>query len=124
VKDLDFMKMMSGLGFQVFGVDEEGVFEVKTAKLMKDALKDFRGSAALYQLSTPMVWEGYSDNDRQEFDYVVVSSAVVPFSGPETYIFGADKDGKVLNWSELPGSRRGSYSHADVLREAGYEATD
>ena len=91
------------------------------AKLIKDCSEDFRGHAALYKLSTPMVYEGYMEDSTEEFDYVVVSQSQVPFSGPETYIFGADKNGKVLNWSELDGSRRGSYSHAAVLGFAGYE---
>jgi hypothetical protein len=94
----------------------------RTAKFIRD-LDDFRGHAALYKLSTPLIHEGY-DDVQTNHSYVVVSSAHVPFSGPETYIFGANKHGEVVNWSELEGSRRGVYSHADVLRKAGYEVVE
>jgi hypothetical protein len=95
--------------------------EMKTATFIKK-LDDFRGDARLYKLSDPMVYESYYDDEKNKsYDYVVVSSANVPFSGPETYIFGADKKGEVVDWMDLPGSRRGSYSHEDVLEAAGYK---
>jgi hypothetical protein len=96
----------------------------KTAKLIKDGLRDFNGHASLYRLSEPIITERFNDGGVEEpfsTHYVIVSSANVPFSGPETYIFPANARGNVVNWGELEGSRRGSYSHADVLRFAGYE---
>jgi hypothetical protein len=56
----------------------------------------------------------------QQTEYVVVSAVVATFSGPETYIFPADKDSKVLNWLELNGSFRGALDHAEALKGAGY----
>lgn len=55
------------------------------------------------------------------YQYVVVSAVRVPFSGPETYIFKADSQGKVADWAELEGSFRGALDHARALRGAGYE---
>jgi hypothetical protein len=64
----------------------------------------------LYRLSEPL--DGHT--------YVVVSAAVVPHSGPETYIFGADADGNVADMDELQGSFRGDMNHETALRYAGY----
>ena len=54
-------------------------------------------------------------------EYVVVSAADVMYSGPETYIFGADENGEVVDWLELPGSFRGKLDHVAALEGAGYE---
>ncbi len=49
-------------------------------------LDTFTGDAALYRVEPPMRGR-YSGVGP--FSFVVVSAADVPFSGPETYIFGA-----------------------------------
>ena len=99
----------------------------KTATFIKEA-PDFRGDARLYAISPPL--EGHSwDEDENgkyidtthQYEYVIVSATVVPFSGPETYIFGADATGKVLGWLELRGSFKGGLDHEKALRGAGYE---
>lgn len=82
----------------------------KTATLVKK-LNGFHGEARLYRLSEPL--------DGNE--HVAVSAVVVPYSGPETYIFPADSDGKVASWGELDGSFRGSLDHEEALHGAGYE---
>lgn len=51
---------------------------------------------------------------------VVVSAADVPYSGPETFIFGANEKGEISDWGELPGSYRGGLDHEQALRNAGY----
>lgn len=96
----------------------------KTATLVKDGL--LRGEAALYQLSEPM--PGVDDEGPGDFEYVIVSA--VDFVGgggglfngpePETYIFGADAEGNVVEWVELPGSFRGAKDHGAALEGAGY----
>lgn len=50
-------------------------------------------------------WKG----DLVPVEYVVVSALPAAFDTgePETYIFESDESGKVLDWSELPGSFRG-----------------
>lgn len=53
--------------------------------------------------------------------FVVVSATVAPFSGAETYIFAANEEGEVDDWSELDGSYRGGLNHAEALQGAGYE---
>lgn len=76
---------------------------------------DMRGNAALYRLS-----EALEDYDGNKHEYVVVSAVDVPFSGPETYIFGANENGAIVDWMELPGSFRGALDHNEALEGAGY----
>lgn len=38
----------------------------------------------------------------------------------ETYIFGCDKNGEVLDWAELHGSLKDTFSHKEALENAGY----
>lgn len=85
---------------------------MKTATLVK-VIKQVNGMVvrqALYKLSKPL--EGHK--------YVVVSAANVVFSGPETYIFGANAKGEVTDWIDLEGSYRGGFSHEKALSNAGY----
>ena len=60
-----------------------------TATLIKNDLENWNGHAALYQLNPPL-----EDYDGNKHKYVVVSAAIAPFSGPETYIFGANNKGE------------------------------
>lgn len=83
---------------------------MKAAIKLKENMKGFRGVASLYHLTEPL--EG--------FEYVVVSS-ITTIVGPETFIFGADKEGVIQDWNDLPGSLRGSLEHSDALSRAGYE---
>ena len=91
---------------------------MKTATFKK-RLETFTGDAALYELSEPLKPYAIDENDS-EYNYVVVSAAIA-WGGPETYIFGADESGNVLDWLELPGSIRGIYCHKTALENAGYE---
>lgn len=88
---------------------------MSTAHLIKSNLPRYDGDAALYRVDPPMA------DDDGTTEYVVVSAANVPPSGPETYIFAADEDGEVTSWGELYGSFRGGLDHAEALRGAGYE---
>lgn len=84
---------------------------MKTATKVKDLVgkrADIR--AAVYHLSEPL--DGHT--------YVRVSAVDAPFSGPETYIFGSDEDGEVVDWGELEGSFCGGMNHEKALRNAGY----
>jgi len=80
-----------------------------TATLIRP-LRGGISKSALYRLSQPL--HGYS--------YVVVS-ALNDKHAHETYIFGADAKGKILDWVELPGSLRGADDHAAALQGAGYD---
>jgi hypothetical protein len=84
-----------------------------TATFVKN-LDNFRGDASLYHVDPPI-----KNYDDREFPYVVVSAADA-FGYPETYIFGADEDGEVLDWVELPGSFKGALDHERALEDAGY----
>jgi len=95
---------------------------MKTAQQIEitDA-REWNGDARLYKLSVPMVAYSWLDQRTIECEYVVVSAANVPFSGPETYIFGCDANGNVSDWSELEGSFRGGHDHNAALEAAGYD---
>lgn len=82
----------------------------KTASYIRD-IDEWNGEAKLYKLSEPL--EGYS--------FVVVSSVVVMFSGPETYVFPSNKNGEVTDWRELKGSYKGDLNHEKALKNAGYK---
>jgi hypothetical protein len=87
----------------------------KKATFVKN-IEGWTADAKLYKV-TPSV----EHREGELTAYVIVSAAVVPFSGPETYIFPANEDGDVLNWGELDGSYRGGLDHEEALRGAGYE---
>ena len=84
----------------------------------------------LWRLSAPIRTEAmtvsesngvrYFSDGTAYTNYVVTSAANVPFSGPETYLFPADKDGKIINWLELEGSFRGDLDHQQAIRNAGW----
>jgi len=95
--------------------------KTKTATFIKEMPSNGISEQKLYQVSPPM--QSYSWDEEEtpsEFDFVIVSAAYVPMSGPETYIFGADSDGEVVNWGELPGSYKGGLNHKQALGGAGY----
>lgn len=72
--------------------------------------------SALYMLDKPM-----KDCDDNHVKYVIVSSADVPFSGPETFIFPATGEGEVTSFIELEGSFQGGLCHKTALNNAGYK---
>lgn len=92
----------------------------KKAVFVKDVSKNFNGEAALYRLSPPMEIRDWDENVTGTTDYVVVSAAMVPYTGPETYIFPANENGEVVSWGELDGSFRGELNIPAALRNAGY----
>ncbi len=96
----------------------------KTAKLIKKLKRNFRGDARLYKVNPPMKYledDKIDDSKETKTSYVVISATVAMFSGAETYIFSADKNGDITEWSEMEGSYRGSLDHAKALRNAGYK---
>lgn len=92
---------------------------MKTAKWLKDC-KGFTGSASLYELSEPVEY-GWSDKGpKPTTSYVIVSATHALYTEPETYIFPANQEGEILDWSELDGSYRGGLSHDEALKDAGF----
>ena len=89
-------------------------------------LSGFRGNATLWKVSPPMETDAWDpDGTRRvlEFSHVVVSAVedyIHGFGVRETYIFGADETGKVLNWLELPGSTKGIVSPDKIFSKLGY----
>jgi hypothetical protein len=68
--------------------------------------------ASLYRMDPPH--EGASH---------VIVSAINDAYAHETYIFASGEDAKVSNWTEMFGSAKGTTSHEDALRGAGYEVS-
>lgn len=92
---------------------------MKTATLVGsfDEARNENVKQSLYKMNPPH--EGY--------EYVIASSLyemVGRHQLDETYLFGADKGGEILNWSELSGSMKGTQSHAEALNHAGYSVID
>lgn len=75
----------------------------------------------VYRLDPPYETRDWDDNPTGSTEFVWVSATIAMFSGPETYIFASDADGKVSNWGELPGSFQGGLDHEAALRGMGYE---
>lgn len=99
---------------------------MKTATLIRESLPGFQGDARLYRLDPPAEWTRYDDDGEPvavPTTHVVVSAADAMYSGPETYIFPADGQGKVTSWGEMDGSFRGAFDHARALQGLGYEVT-
>lgn len=97
---------------------------MQTATFVK-RLTGFNGDARLYRLDKPIEYQDW-DSDADAYvtkhsEYVVVSAVHAMFSGPETYMFPADKDGNITDWGEIGASQRGTLSHETVLTESGYE---
>lgn len=88
---------------------------MKTATLVNERESEtgmgYMAKQLHYRLSAPL--EGYK--------YVVVSAANTFDHGPETYIFGADRDGEITDWNELEGSFVGGLDHERALEGAGYQ---
>jgi hypothetical protein len=83
---------------------------MKTAELIKDVSGKFIGCAVLYKLDPPL--DGHV--------YVVASGVDAMFSGPETLIFPANKNGDVVDWGEIGGSR-GFMNPNAAIQDEGYE---
>lgn len=94
---------------------------MKTATLIKDYLPGFNGHAQLWKLSEPLSGTTWDEDNATEYEYVIVVASV-PFSRPETYIFGSNEQGGIMDWGELEGSFRGGLAHpGKAITEAGYE---
>jgi len=84
------------------------------ATRVRSNLRGFTGVAHLWRLSPPVAHGGGL------VDYVVTSATLAAYSGPETYIFPANPDGKVSDWGEMSGSYRGGLDHEQAIRNSGW----
>lgn len=91
---------------------------IKTATFVKQ--RNAQGEGRVYRLNPPIVHTDWNGENPVEFEHVWVSAVDVMFSGPETYIFGSDENGEVLDWGELEGSYKGGLDHERALVDAGY----
>ena len=101
---------------------------MNTATFIKSE-KTSKGEMRLYKLSVPQpygrcLWD--EDVEKTYTEYVMVSAIYVAFDTgrPETYIFPADKDGKIMGWGEMDGSFQGGYNHERALRNAGFKVVE
>ena len=83
------------------------------------------GQAVLIKLDEPIEY-----GDEGTTDYVYVSAAqvgrligVYDYPINEVYLFPADENGEVLDWWELPGSRRGTDNIRMTMMDAGYDVS-
>lgn len=81
-----------------------------------ERLDGARGERRLFRMVPPLAAAWGEDG---EHTYVIASAAVVPFSGPEVYLFPATPDGEIESYSELDGSMRGTLDIDSVVRGAG-----
>ena len=68
--------------------------------------------------SRQTLWKAEPPLDGNE--YIITSASDVMFTGAETYIFPADKDGNITDWCELRGSYRGELNHKRCFSNIGY----
>ncbi len=92
-----------------------------TAKEIRK-IDGWTADARLFKLSEPVPygWDWDEENTKGLTDYVIISAALVPFSGAETYIFPAKKDGTAIEMLEMPGSFQGGLDHAAAIAGAGW----
>ncbi|AXQ60088.1 hypothetical protein NTR1_86 [Nocardia phage NTR1] len=81
-----------------------------------DQAESARGEQRFFRMVPPLpaAW-----GEEGEHTYVIASAAVVPFSGPETYLFPATPDGMIESYGELDGSQRGTLDIDYVVANAG-----
>lgn len=65
----------------------------------------------LWKLTEPYTVRGWGDEPDQTTEYVITSAVNALFSGPETYVFPANKQGEVIDFCEIDGSFRGDLDH-------------
>ena len=99
---------------------------MKTYKYIK-TLNGWNGDAALYHVSPSMVYHDWDENNKMiniKIDYVIVSAATAPYSGPETFIFPAShnsiKTNSPISFQNLMGSFKGELNHEQAFSNAGY----
>jgi hypothetical protein len=97
--------------------------KLKTAKFVRHIDENPVSDQNLYKLSVSVPYDYDYDKERflKKTKYVIVSAVIVLGTGPETFIFPADKNGQILDWGELEGSYRGGLNHDKALRKAGFE---
>lgn len=86
---------------------------MKTATLLEERSNTFRGYANLYEMNPPYL--GHK--------YVIVICFTEEKDGLETVILPAKNPKSTCDnfiWDELPGSRYGRFTHAEVLSSLGY----
>jgi hypothetical protein len=100
---------------------------MKTYKLIKDNLTNFRGHAALYEVNPPMDASVYNREtgkmETKKSKYVVASGITADdHGGAETFLFLSNSKGEVEHWTELAGSDRGVKLHSAIFESIGYNA--
>lgn len=98
-------------------MDEKRAYKVKT--IYNKKVNTHGDGQVVYLLSPPLtitVCMGEEINTK----YVLVSSTGSLQGFSKTYVFECSKFGDVLSWRELPMSREGTWTHEEILNNAGY----
>lgn len=94
----------------------------KTATFVRK-LTGWRGDAALYRMDPPHEGSEYVIASAVDLNYGDSVPATFALASCETYLFPADEDGDVVEYTEMDGSLKGVKDHEDALNAAGYEVT-
>ena len=86
------------------------------ATFVADVSKHYNGHAELFLLNK----SAFINGSRKKYNHIVVS-AIDNGVIAETYIFPADRNGFVKDFSELPGSYKGGTDIDVALLGGGYE---
>lgn len=84
-------------------------------EVIEKNLAGFTGTAYLVKAEKAVVVKDWNDEETCQTQYFVVSGTYAMFSGWEVLVFPADKDGNVLDWSEVAGNR--GVTHDDAISE-------
>lgn len=80
------------------------------------------GTKRLFRLDPPLRQRDWGEDEEVWVEHeIVVVSAAVTYSGPETYIFPGDRSGDITDFGELDGSSRGDLDIEGALAAAGYD---
>ena len=83
--------------------------------IRQKGLEGFRGDAWLVSFPKKITIKDYSDKVKLKTKYFVVSRTNTMFTGWETLVFSADKNGKVIDWGEIAGGK--GMTHEDAIRD-------
>lgn len=81
-------------------------------------------SQKLWRLSRPLLRSISWQFEPESTYFVITSTATFKETGPETYIFAANEEGKIIDYAELNGSMRGCLDHEGAIRNAGWIITN
>lgn len=92
---------------------------MKVARFVKQQVTPSGTIQKLYKINEPIQYEymGEHDFETRTTNYVLICGVHVADNvAPQTYIFPSDKDGKIVDLTELPGSFQGAIDFERALK--------